>query len=269
MVARGFWDEKVSRYIRKRDIRALELNDAKGWKGGDLSFLSELPDLETLIIIDWGVKDISPISSLKNLRNLHVDTFCKTKIDFADFPHLEDCYLEWRRGAHSIFDCTTLKKLYINKYTTKTTAAFHKLSNLEALSLANGSVADLSDLKTLNRLTFLGLYNLRRLTSLSGIEPLVKLTTLEIYGCSSLRNIRPVEHLVNLERFLLCDDRQIESIKPISALRKLREFLFYGTTNIADGDLSPLLNFSRPFHVTFQNRRHYSHKREDLWKILK
>jgi hypothetical protein len=37
--------------------------------------------------------------------------------------------------------------------------------------------------------------------------------------------------------------------------------LFYESTNIVDGDLSPLTRQKNLSSVSFQDRRHYSHKR--------
>ncbi len=44
---------------------------------------------------------------------------------------------------------------------------------------------------------------------------------------------------------------------------KLSEVVFYESTNIRDGDLSPLMKH-RLSSVSFQNRRHYSHRREQF-----
>jgi hypothetical protein len=87
----------------------LELNHAKGWHGSDLSFLAEMPGLESFEIFDFKIKDIAPIHFLHNLKRFGITTYCSTEIKFSAFPRLESRGLEWRPKAASLFDCTTLK----------------------------------------------------------------------------------------------------------------------------------------------------------------
>jgi hypothetical protein len=56
-----------------------------------------------------------------------------------------------------------------------------------------------------------------------------------------------------------CGD--IETLKPLSRLTSLEWVTFSESTNIVDGDLSSLFQM-RLSRIAFQNRRHYSHKRE-------
>jgi len=75
--------------------------------------------------------------------------------------------------------------------------------------------------------------------------------------------------LVNLGILHLNDDGILESLGPIALLANLREVLFYETTNIADGNLAMLKKLPQLEKVSFQNRRHYSHKREDFISFQK
>ncbi len=69
--------------------------------------------------------------------------------------------------------------------------------------------------------------------------------------------------LVKLRTLDLNNDGEIASLKPLDKLIRLERVTFYETTNILDGDLSPIIskNLSR---VAFKNRRHYSHTREEF-----
>jgi hypothetical protein len=58
----------------------------------------------------------------------------------------------------------------------------------------------------------------------------------------------------------------IETIKGIENLKDLNDFIFYESTNILDGDLYPITKLENLKKIAFQNRRHYSHKREDFLK---
>lgn len=264
MVVTSKWNNVFEQYIVNQDIRELCLNYAKGWKGENLLFLNSLSNLQGFIIIDWNIADISPIHNLHSLRYLQISTYCKTAIDFTQFPLLEECRLEWRAKTNSLFDCRSLKILFLNRYSAKDTSKFSQLINLESLSLANSPIRSLDGLKLLTKLKFLGLYNLRKLESLSGIEELYHLEELEINGCRSLRSIKEVEKLANLRKLQFCDDGDIDSIKYLESLTNLESVLFYGSTNVLDGDLSFLKKLPRLKKVSFQNRKHYSHKGVDF-----
>ncbi len=268
LVVRSAWNDKMTEAIGKRGIRELEINYAKGFVGADLSFLQELSGIESLTLIHRTIDDISPIHHLHDLRTLVVHTYCKTEINFDQFPALEDCTLEWRAKAGSIFSRTTLKKLFINSYAGKDTEKFARLVNLESLSLANAGVRSLEGLASLKRLTFLGLYNLRKLDSLAGIESLDSVVHLEVNGCKNIRSIELIAALKNLKRIHLCDDGHIESLRPLASLSGLEEVLFYDSTNILDGNLSLLAELPRLKKVAFANRSHYVPNGEELKKHI-
>jgi len=249
-------------------IKELYLNSAKGWKGKELSFLATVPDLVVFSLIDFTIDDISPIHVLHSLRRLEIFTYCKTEIDFSKFPILEECSLEWRPKAKSIFACRTLKRLFLNKYSGKDTSNFSELVNLESLSIANSPIESIHGLWNLSELKFLGLYNLRKLKTLNGIENLINLEGLEVNGCRALSSIEGVKYLTKLRKLHFCNDGDIESIKPLERLQQLEEVLFYDSTNVIDGDLSPLTQLKHLRNVSFQNQPHYSHEIAELQRKI-
>ena len=263
LVVTSSWSDEMKQYILSNPIEELYLNYARGWKGKDLSFLTTFPGLKAFSIIDWNIDDISSIHALHHLRRLEISTYCKTEIDFSQFPALEECSLEWRPKAKSIFSCHTLKHLFLNRYSGVDTSKFSELAELESLSLANAPIRNLYGLESLKKLKFLGLYNLRKLEFLCGIEGLIHLETLEVNGCRSITSIKAVENLFNLRKFHFCDDGDIESLQPLASLTQLKEVLFYESTNIVDGDLSPLKKLKCLSNISFQDRRHYSHRRRE------
>ena len=84
---------------------------------------------------------------------------------------------------------------------------------------------------------------------------------LEINGCSSLKSINEIAGLTQLNKLELCDNKDIDSLKPIEKLNKLESVVFYGSTNIIDGDLSSLIKLNQISNISFQDRPHYSHKK--------
>lgn len=264
LVARGTWSKNLLQKMRDAQIRELELNYAKGWKGEDYSFLEQLSDLAALEITDWNARDVASVNTLRTLRRLKIFTYCKTEIRFSQFPLLEECSLEWRPKARSLFEHTGVRKVFINKYPGKDLTAFEKMAGLRSLSLASPKIETLTGISALSKLTFLGLYVARRLTTLDGLEELIDLVQLEINDCPRIRNIAPLAPLQRLEELHLCNDGQLETLAPLAEHKDLRVLLFYESTNIEDGDLSVLQRLPRLEHVVFMNRRHYSHRRDDL-----
>jgi Leucine-rich repeat (LRR) protein len=262
-IIRSAWSAEMIDYLLANEVVELELNLGKGWRGTDLSFLEELPHLQSFEILASTISSAAPIHSLHGLRTLTVLTYCKSEIRFSAFPQLEECSLEWRPKAASLFECTTLRKLFVNGYKGKDVAPFAELVNLESLAIMNAPVHKLHGLSALKRLRSLRLGGLRRLDSLAGIEGLTNLEELKVQTCRAIRSIEEVGSLSKLRKLELSNDGDIETLKPLDKLDCLEVVGFVESTNILDGDLSPLCrkNLKR---VSFQNRRHYSHRREDF-----
>lgn len=258
------WSNEISSYLADKDVAELVLNDGKGWRGSDISFLSELPELRSLKIIDLKISSIEPIHLLHKLEELKVITYCKTEIRFSEFPYLKVCSLEWRPKATSLFDCESLKELFINRYSGKDTSSFAKLINLESLSILNAPIENLFGLRSLRKLRYLRLANLKRIQSLGGIEDLTNLEELEVHTCRSIASITEIQNLIKLRKLYLNNDGDIESLRPLDKLEHLEAVIFYESTNIVDGDLTPLLSLKNLAQVSFKNRKHYSHRREDF-----
>jgi len=258
------WSEAIGRYLQEKAVAEIELNHAKGWRGDTLAFLSAFPRLRSLKIIDLTISSVEPIHVLRELRALEVITYCKTELQFAAFPYLEECALEWRPKATSLFDCGTLKKLFVNRYSGKDVEPFGRLKRLVSLAILNAPVETLHGLLKLSDLRSLRLGNLKRLTSLAGIEGLAALEELEIHTCRAVTSIDEVSHLLRLRKLHLNNDGAIASLKPLENFDGLESVLFYESTNIVDGDLAPLMRQKNLARVSFQNRRHYSHQREDF-----
>jgi hypothetical protein len=146
-VVTSTWSQKIAQYMLDNRIVELELNHAKGWRGDDLSFLATIPQLRSFKIIDFKISSVKPIHLLHQLRALEVITYCNSEIRFSAYPQLEECALEWRPKATSLFDCKTLKKLFVNRYNGKDLAPFARLFDLESLAILNAPVENLQDLR--------------------------------------------------------------------------------------------------------------------------
>jgi hypothetical protein len=257
------WNDDTREVLLRNNVVELELVDAKGWRGNDVSFLELLPRLESFKIIDLTISSDAPIHFLHELKTLEVITYCPTPIEFSAFPKLEDCGLEWRPKSQSLFDCRTLKRLFINNYDGRDSNVFSRLTNLESLAILNAPIDDVRGLGPLRKLKSLRLANLKKLSSLEGLEHLPELEELEIHTCRAIGSVDALADLTNLRVLNLNNLGNIESFRPLVNMHKLESLTFYESTNVMDGDLS-VIPRNNLRNISFQNRRHYTDQREDF-----
>ncbi len=264
-ILRASYSERVLKYLKERDVRELELNSGKGWSGSSLEFLSELPNLRVLEVHDFALQSDRAIHALHKLRELHLFTYCSSELRFENFPFLEECSLEWRPNATSLFGCHGLKAFFVNSYKgRKDLDDFAALQNLERLGILNAPVLGITGIETLKKLQYLRMGNLKRLRRLRGLQELVHLEELNMNACMTGGAIEEVAALHKLRRLIMIDCDKIASLKPLLALPYLEEVIFPGSTNIVDGNLSVLTDLPCLRKVAFKNRRHYSHRREEF-----
>ena len=257
------WNSLMLSVLLSSNIRELELNWGKGWKG-EVEFLRRLPDLRSLTLIDRVLDHIEPVHVLHRLLDLKLLTYSDSPVDFDSFPELQTLDFEWIKGSNSLFNRESLRSLSVNSYKGKSSAPFGKLTRLDSLWIANSPIKDLTGLSPLQDLSYLSLKNLRSLASLDGIEELRNLKVLEMHACPKIDVVTKIFELDKLERLLLLAMGRIESIRGIENLTDLKSFLFYGSTDIVDGDLSPIKRLPKLSDIHFANRKHYSHKFEEF-----
>lgn len=258
------WQESYRDIIQKKGITELILNDGNGWKGKNVDFLKFFPKLKSLTLIDFKIKSVDPIKYLNSLVSLNLLTYSKKPVDFKSFPKLKDCNFEWIKDSNSLFTCKSIESLSINCYNQKSTDGFNKLVNLKQLTILNSPIEDLRFLRLLNKLEYLRLANLKNIISLEGVDSLNNLKDLEINHCKKIQSVSNLFNIKNIKKLAFIDMGNIDSIKGIEKLSKLESFVFYESTNVLDGDLTPLLKLKKLSNISFQNRKHYTHRREDF-----
>ncbi|MBX3268076.1 MAG: hypothetical protein KF831_15360 [Acidobacteria bacterium] len=261
------WKDSLIDLLVNRDIRELELNIGKGWRGKNIEFLKELPHLRSLVIGDLTLELIEPIHYLHELIELELETYSDSPVNFNAFPKLTSCWFEWIKGSDSLFDCRNLKSLGVNNYKKKSSEPFSRLMKLEQLALLNSPVEDLAGLYELKNLKELRIARLSKITDLGQISLLKELKILDIGTCKGIRSVSEVFFLGKLKALFLSNIGDIETLRGIESLTELEQLIFDESTNIVDGDLSPILSLKRLKKISFQNRRHYTHRREDFEKL--
>lgn len=265
LLIKGPWNDDIVDFMMKENIKGLYLNSSEGFLCDDFSFLSKLPDLQLLNIIYSPVESLSDIEHLSQLKSLSISCHWKDKINLSGLTQLERCFISYGKGAKSIFNCHSIKYLYIDEFKLKNYEALCQLHNLEYLTIGNSSFNQtklLPELKQLKKLVFL---NCRKLNQLQGIEKLLKLEWLTIDGSRKLTSIQELEGLKNLIVLQLSDNKEINTLSPIKKLTQLKVICFFGDTVFKDGDLGFLESFLSLSLVGFTSRRHYTHKPSKPW----
>jgi len=258
------WSGEAEEAVRRAGARELELNLAKGWRGSDLSFLARIPPLLAIEVLDGALEDDSGIHAQRGLRSIHLDTYAENELRLDELPDLESVSLNWRRKAQSLFRCVQIRELHLNGYDAPTAAQIGVFIRLESLALMSARFQDLRGFEPLAALRRLRLGNCRKLRSLDGIEGLAALEELEVNTAPRLGSIEALAGLSRLRKLDLNDCGRIPSLAPIANLSQLEHVVFYGSTCILDGDLSPLAALRRLRRTSFMDRKHYSHRRDEF-----
>ncbi len=269
-VLRGYWKPAAERFMRETKIQELELNYAKNWPLEEITFLRQLEFLVNLVLIMPAKLDLSPVEALVNLRDLNINQVTTTtNVDLAVLTKLESCYVEWQPKLASILGCTSLKDLYLQAFKHHDLQGLAALGNLEVLKIGNGPVHSLAGIQRLRNLRVLGLYYLRKLSSVRELWELTGLRELDIWGCKYIETMaEDIGRLTSLETLSLVSCGEIKSLALFARLTKLRSFTFGEGTSVLDGDMSVLLDMPALRYVEFGNYRHHSHTSEQIVAML-
>ena len=242
---------------RELGIRALDVF-------GDVSFLSELPDLEFLTVHD--PKDVAPIHVLSKLQALSFPGSWDGMIDGSAWPKLRRFSAteipKDGGGVETLFAHRSVRSLGLTRPRLTDvrpieaprleslgigqTSSFETLAGIEQhasrllrLSLWwLPSLESLDGLASLERLEVLDLDGLRQVASLEGFESLERLEVLRLEGLRHITSLEPVAKLPRLRFLDIFDLKKVESLAPLNGHPTL-EFIGFGKT--ADLDLDPLL----------------------------
>ncbi len=271
VVLTGAWAPEIGKWMQRRGVTELECNYLYGCKlDGSCEFLKEIPFLTGIRIVNQNLRDLSPLSDLPALRSLELSHVPRPRgLQFSVWNRLEQLNIEWFPGAEELFGCKSINQLSIGLYPGKLgSKRFRELWQLEELCLSGGGLEEIEFFNALDSLQRLQLINLRHLRSLRGIEDILLLRCIRLDGCSGIRSIEQVRKLINLELLWFVDCGEVQSLDPVRNLTKLKSLLFGGSTNIVDGDLTPLLGLPELCHWGFaSDLKHYNIDSDDPYFV--
>ncbi|KAL0217441.1 hypothetical protein RCL1_008022 [Eukaryota sp. TZLM3-RCL] len=208
----------------------------------NVSPLSSLTNLRELDLNSTNVSTVSPLSSLTNLRELYLSS-----TNVSDVSPLSSLTKLTTLGLSStnvsdvspLSSLTKLRELYLSSTNVSDVSPLSSLTKLTTLDVDSTNVSDVSPLSSLTELTTLGLSS----TNVSDGSPLSSLTELTMLGLSSTKvsDVSPLSSLTNL-RELYLSSTNVSNVSPLSSLTKLTTLELI-STNVSD--VSPLSSLTK------------------------
>src|SRR5207248_2122084 len=267
VLLKGEWTPNLRDVMLQQNVTTLIVSAYVGWKGSSFAFLTDITFLERLELLVPPIPDPSPLYTLRGLRYLSIDAN-KDPLDFRNFLALETVALGiWKQQSYnSMFQCFTLRKIVLTAFPEQCLPFLSTLPLLENLSLTFCKFTDVLQLGELPGLTRFSLMNSKRLNTQDGIECCPSVTVLWVEQANALQDINAVAHLKKLRTLILKDCTKLSSLRPVADLSQLETVGLMQSTNVADGDLSPLERLPHLRNATFKDRRHYSHQSDHFPK---
>jgi internalin A len=266
LVVTGRWGKAAESALGRSDVDGVWLNYARGYAEPDLSFVDAWP-IKRLLLIDYSLSDLSPLEQLgESLEQLSVDASPTASLDLSAFPRLRDLFGPWELVRETLDRPTHLEKLVTTDYGGADLKPLTMQPSLQRITLKVARELETLDgaaqLPTLTSLWIQGAHRLHSLDALTSSAPTLREFKLE--GCRRLTAIEPISELTELRVLGLSECGELPSFAPLASLARLETLIAFGTTRVADGDLSPLLGLSHLREIAMRTRPSYKPSLTDL-----
>lgn len=263
------WRDEWTRQAAADGVTSLSFRWAPG---GDFRFLRDLPQLEALYITAEKPGQLAPVTELAQLRTLGVELASSARgtLDWSGLARLQDLTIDWKPSLRALTE----------------------LPNVRALRISGFGEDDLSAVQASAELTLLDVQGSRRLKTLEGIERFANLLELRLTYLSQLEGLAPAGSLARLRRLDVTTCRRIgaidalaelnelayvglkncgrvNSVRALASLPTLETFIAWESTDVVDGDLSPLAEHPALREIAMRSRRHYSPSVEAVAEALR
>ena len=254
------WSPRIREAYLSSGADGLIANYARGFVGADIEFVRDLP-LRRLDLLDRGITDLTPLHDLgATLEELHVQSHPGSHIDLSLVPGLRVLSCAWDQVKDTIDRTDRLEELFLAPYPETDLNPISHLTSLRILRMKERPrVRSLAGVEAMPWLAWLGIYG-SPIEDISALERLRSpiLDRLDLASCRHIPSLDPVAGLHGLRELDLSEGGTLPSLGPIAALTRLERLYLYGSTKVADRDLSPLLGLNRMKDLRMKNRRHYT-----------
>ncbi|HXH77107.1 hypothetical protein [Nocardioides sp.] len=251
--------------IESGEADRLVLNYGHGFNEPDLEFVRGLP-VRQLVILDRRLRSLAPLSALGDtLEMLSVVTDPALTIDLASFPNLTDLSCDWHQVRATVGTAPQLQRLSVGSYDQADLEPLAELTRLRRLVMMDRPrLRSLSGVQRFTDLRELSVPLANKLHDVSALRRLANLESLDLEGCRKLSTIDDLIECVELRQLNLCECGNLASLAPLRGLTALELLHIYGSTNITDGDLTPIAALPRLKELRMMSRRHYNPKVDEI-----
>ncbi|TDK25062.1 hypothetical protein E2F46_07805 [Luteimonas aestuarii] len=269
LVVTGPWSAAAERALLTGEADRLVLNYALGFNEPSLDFLRNLP-IRQLVILDRGVKDLEPIYSLApTLQLLELTTNPSLTLDLSRLELLTSLGADWAQVKDSIAGARRLRYLFLLRYDRPDISPLSSLSRLVGMTMKDKPrLRSLDGLAELHNIKELSIFSAGQLDDTGALKDVETIESLELQSCGRLSSISDISCCLGLKSLNFSECGEIDSLSSIRNLARLETLYLFGTTNIKDGDLTPLLELPRLHELRMQDRRHYNPRVKDIQAIL-
>lgn len=260
-------DESMKLFA-EQEMAGIHISAFGAYKAKDVEFLREHVDISSVRVSEAEGIDLTALTYLSKLRHLTLDNY-DSPVPLCQFRELETFAGRWSEDLQLGPDCSHLKSLSLRNYKAKDLTPFPYLPALECLELIQPSIVTLDGIESQVQIRNLTFHRCSKLVSIDAIAGLSD-GNLEQLSFERCRKIASFEILGQLSRvkginLQYCPD--LHSLDFLNGCRELEGFGFFGT-KYPEGDMTPLLSLPKLTFVGMSDKRHHSHKNDDLNALL-
>jgi hypothetical protein len=235
----------------------------------DLSFIERIPSLRKIsadCLMD--ASGIEVVIELKNLEQLGVGIFNLENFDFLEkinpninelylhqtrskkpkiesisrFTQLKHLYLEGQqKGIESISQLKKLQEIVLRSISTDNLNYLNQIKELWYVDVKLGGIKNFDALKTLPKIKYLELWQIRDLSDLSFISKLTTLQNLFIQSLKQVSELPDFSENKSLRRIFLENLKNLKNLTTLKVAPSLREFIYLSAENQQPENLISLL----------------------------
>lgn len=256
----GGWSPAMRQAFLNSGADGLVANYARGFVSSDIGFVRDLP-LRRLTILHRGITDLTPVHDLgSTLEEFRVQAAPSSHIDLTLLPMLRVLACTWHQVKHTIGAADRLENLSLSPYRELDVTPLMHLTSLRSLRMKQRpGVRSLDGIENMPWLAHLGVYGapLEDTSALARLSSPV-LSRLHLAPCRRLTSLADLSGLIGLRELDVSESGALASLTPVAGLTQLESLHLYGSTAIADGNLTPLLAMTHLHDLRIMNRRHYT-----------
>lgn len=220
------WTDECADFLASKKYKKIKFEG----HFGDMLFLEDYSSFveDISVVNEDGLVD--GISSLTNLKILEMPYKSKTEaLCFSNLKSLKSCKVLWdNRYIDNLFSLRSLKTINLESFSNENFKLIPVADSVEALCLTRPSILSLEGVDSFGNLKLLSISHARKLANISDLKRLNKLEHLNIFSAKHLSSIQGVEGLICLKSIMLTNVSGIDDISFMLNMKKMEKLVITG-----------------------------------------